>query len=453
MPDPRDEVVERNVERLVRAAALPPPESRVRESFQTFLERSAAPPPRNWQRFLPAVAAAMLLALLIVIVRGPFRPSGPEGSPAQASASAEEIRRWISELGSSDYATREKATERLRALGPSALLSLQSALRETNDAEVRARLFALLRPLEIAAARELACGAVDGRILLQTADGATRLAFGGPRQAPTFRFWWSPDGRWLAYAAGNTLHVLEILTERDELLTESVSASVVWSPDSAWLAYRGAMEGAVLRKVGDWGTRDLKHYGTPCGWSRDGETLFLNNIGPGLVRLDLKSGRQAPVAESTGFAYASDGEKVYYLGKADGERPFRMPTCPLMSLDLRSGKQRTILGFIPQASLGMLALTSDGKTIAFTKSSPTTVAEREAGGGLQRTLLCTVQVDGSAEKVIGAIDGVAAPSWSPDGRRIAFERERKTVVYWVDSGREQVLEGLAPAWCPVPPAR
>jgi Tol biopolymer transport system component len=450
MSDPQSDLVERNIERLVRAAGLPRPESRLEESFQSFLQRAAAPPARKWPSLLPlSVVAAMLLAVVFSVTK----PAGPDGRPGQASATPEEIRRFIRDLGSDEFATREKATEKLRALGTAAQASLVAALKETSDAEARARILELLRPLEILAACELACGGPDGRILLQTADGSVRRSIGPVmRTQGRFRCVWSPDGKWLAYASGGELHVLELLTDADRLLVGSIGTMPVWSPDSAWLAYR-ANDGSVLVRVADGRVRRLDHTGTPCGWSSDGGSLYLNNFGPGLIRMDLKTLQTTPLLESTAFAFAMDGTKVYYHGKSDGQESYQTMTYPLMSSDLRSGRMVTLMPLLPQAGAGMIALSPDGKKLAFTKTQRTSAAEREKTLVSIRTVLCIVNTDGSDEKIIGVMDVMPTPSWSPDGTRLAFQRDDRTVIHWIDTGRETTLEGSGPAWYPLPPTK
>jgi hypothetical protein len=83
--------------------------------------------------------------LVVLIVAGPVLPS-----PADETPRKEKIDQLIEQLGSSNFAEREKATKELEAIGPPALEALRKAAK-SDDAEVRKRAETLLPKLEIQA--------------------------------------------------------------------------------------------------------------------------------------------------------------------------------------------------------------------------------------------------------------------------------------------------------------
>lgn len=126
-----------------------------------FLGRAAA----------AAASKGILFGLLLAVGGGATVPA-----EAEEAASAGEIQRWIADLGSDDYETRERATEALAACGPAARPALEEAAR-SPDPEVRYRARTALARL----ARE------------PDADTAARDG-GGRVQAQSVRISEGPDG-------------------------------------------------------------------------------------------------------------------------------------------------------------------------------------------------------------------------------------------------------------------
>jgi hypothetical protein len=81
----------------------------------------------------------MAVAGILVTLAGPGRAAdNPEDNRQHSGASVEEIRKWIGQLGDDSFAVRERASQRLTALGRPTLPLLQQAL-QSSDLEVRYR--------------------------------------------------------------------------------------------------------------------------------------------------------------------------------------------------------------------------------------------------------------------------------------------------------------------------
>lgn len=95
--------------------------------------------------------AASITATLVLLPGG--RASGQETDPKAEAADAR-VAKLVEQLGAEDYATRERAQARLKALGLSAFDSLLEATKH-NDIEIASRVRYLLRGMPVAWARDL----------------------------------------------------------------------------------------------------------------------------------------------------------------------------------------------------------------------------------------------------------------------------------------------------------
>ena len=86
----------------------------------------------------------------------------------------------------------------------------------------------------------------------------------------------SPDGSRMAYPAPDGIHVMDLVTKAEKVLT-GASGFLNWSPDGKQIAYAGGdtdsvfvvdTDGSQVRRVSD------LSYGGPIGWSPDGTQLY-----------------------------------------------------------------------------------------------------------------------------------------------------------------------------------
>lgn len=215
-------------------------------------------------------------------------------------------------------------------------------------------------------------------LMVMNADGSALTSLGVQGLAPDV----SPDGRRLAYGTGLDLRVLDLGTGRDALLTSGgVNVSPMWSPDGArilfWSDRTGLKQLYVVNADGSGLIRLTSGNGEhhEADWSPDGARIVFRRVGEGDTNGDL------------------------WLMNADGTGQER-----LLAL---AGQQAN-----PQWS-------PDGTRIAF----DSIVREVPAGQGPANVDIFVIRADGT-DLVRVTTDTTAdwAPSWSPDGTRLAFFR-------------------------------
>jgi Tol biopolymer transport system component len=232
-------------------------------------------------------------------------------------------------------------------------------------------------------------------------------------------FAWSPNGRWLAIGADtisvrsdyNGLHLHNLATGRDILLTRQHVLELSWSHDGSKLAYAA-------------------HFPTGPGG------IYIRDLtAPESAKL-LKTGTEGHDAFPT---WSPDGRRIAFATK------FRTGEWSVSTIGI-DGHHRQFL-----ASGGSPAWSPDGRLIAYRGSCGRIRLMTPAGKGL---------APAHAGRGPCAEIGVAgAPVWSPDGRQIAMATLSGTYVMDRTGGRLRLVtaedaRGLwgsgLPAWRPVP---
>jgi Tol biopolymer transport system component len=234
---------------------------------------------------------------------------------------------------------------------------------------------------------------VDGR-------GRRLLAGGrGDQSSPS----WAPDGRRIAYTSRNAAYVLDLDTGGKRLV--GGARSVAWSPDGRLLAL-ARRDGVFAVSPGGGGRRLLLAPvrgfvpGRPA-WSPDGRRVAVAGCcttdpeqpAASVVQSVRRDGRglRRTLVDGTAQSatWARDGRLVY----SDQRELWTIPH--------PGGRPRRL--FPPLRQYREPAWSADGHSLAFTTDQGLVVARADGTGG----------------RVVAR--DVSAPSWAPDGRRIAVE--------------------------------
>ena len=256
----------------------------------------------------------------------------------------------------------------------------------------------------------------------------------------------SPDGSKIAETSLEAVDVLDTKTGKVRRIGPNDAGDPVWSPDSSALAW-GAAGGLRVLPVGGRKGRtfpvgDIR--GATLSWSPDG-TRIAFDVGEGISVVSLATGtRRLIVAGYQSFlepAWAPSGDRIAYV---DSEEQLHV-----VGADGRGDHLATRLPLDP-FSVGPLHWSPDGQTIAC-KTSDGIFAVDVATGSTRKLL----EGDYSARiETIG-------PTWSPDSRWLAFDRQEETYSdVWVvnrdGSGLRRVTGGVRnggdnidPQWDPL----
>lgn len=288
--------------------------------------------------------------------------------------------------------------------------------------------------------------------------GGLALTTTGLVQQPLLRtrnvgeFEWSPDGLKIAYfGAAGALYVIGADgSGLRKLPAKAITSGLAWSPDSRRLAYTGLAGTSVgIYVIGaSGGTPRLLVPSVPgsalATWSSRGMIAF------GSVRTDrahIYSVRPDGTGLRTLVRNASD---AFPSWSPDGRMLlFQHSDCAdgmcgvALSVVRQDGSGRRRVALLPHRSIGHLSTTwsPDSRRIAF---------ERPHAASFDSDLV-RVDVNGSDLRNLtkGALDG-ESPAWSPDGRWIAFGSSRSIYLMNADgSNRRRYLDGAGrPAWKP-----
>jgi Tol biopolymer transport system component len=325
--------------------------------------------------------------------------------PAAAAPDERELTRLIKQLGSGGFAERERASQKLEAIGESARPALREAAATASDAEVQVRIGRLIL-------------ALNAKLHVLCYEGHAGAVFGAA---------FSPDGRRvLSASTAGTVHLIDAGTGKlIHQMAHPSALSVALSADGKKAVSTGLGDKQSVRLWDLETGLELKRFtGYQYGVYRaaffpDGKRVLFGAFDDQTVRLlDVESGRdrrfQGHMARVHGVALSADGKKAL---SGSHDRTVRL-------WDTASGKELKRLeghtGYV-----WAVALSPDGK--------------RAVSGGHDRNIkLWDLETGKAIRQMQVHAHHVHGLVFSADGRRLASANfDGQTVSLWdPETGKE-----------------
>jgi len=249
--------------------------------------------------------------------------------------------------------------------------------------------------------------------LPDSTDGAIALTTGLANNAHPS---WSPDGKSIAFESNRdgvpNIFVMDTDGGHVRNLTPGLSPAhrPVWAPDGARIAYEIDHEGtsaiAVMNADGS-NSHRISEGGNEQhpAWSPDGRQICFDRADNGVSVIASSGGVSRPLTSGVECSWERDGARIFFARPVGDVREIYAVT-----LD---GRQITNVTHNGRGNGGP-APDRDGRRIAFNSNAD------DFGFGI-----FVMRADGSGQTRITARDSFdAEPSWSPDGRWVAFARDR-----------------------------
>jgi TolB protein len=250
-------------------------------------------------------------------------------------------------------------------------------------------------------ARRATLAAVAAAVMMTSVAAAVAADAENPGQKfdPT----WSPDGRKIAYVGDGKIYVMNADGSGKRRLTPTRNAAPGFRPDSrpAWSPDGRKIAFETLRNAGRFACSD-GHPSAGCNW----EIYVMNADGSGQRRLTRDPGLDR------GATWSPDGRQLLFnraVYRASGKRGAVRGVSGLWIMNADGSGQRRLA-----AATGTAAWSPDGRMIALSR-----------GSGNARDVY-VINVDGRGQRRLTHSPGMDLdPTWSPDGRKIAFVSRRE----------------------------
>jgi Tol biopolymer transport system component len=234
---------------------------------------------------------------------------------------------------------------------------------------------------------------------------------------------WSPDGQLIVFSRDSSgIYVVNADGRAERRLTRSAFAPA-WSPDGRMIAFtrsrnRWRISEVYVMSADGSGQRKLtsaRHDGS-VAWLPDGRIAFVRSAGKRrppnfeLYVMNADGSRQRNLTREWGL----DGRHyANYLWSAEGRKIAFTSNGGLYVMNADGSRQRRLTR---TGRPGWIAWSPDGRKIAF-------VRERQRQiHGLYHSEIYVINVDGSGQRRL--TQRGAKPRWSPDGEKIAFTSSR-----------------------------
>jgi Tol biopolymer transport system component len=289
-------------------------------------------------------------------------------------------------------------------------------------------------------------------------DEHTRLTHDGYNIRPRL----SPDLKWAAYLKGGFLHLLNIRSGNEVMLSETGISDYAWSAGEVQLAYLSS-DGLAIWDAGTQVSREIPVDLKPLShlaWDPAGKLLAVDNREgtPRSIRIISSDGSADRLLYSAPdllnvprlAGWSADGQRVmFWLGsRAEAVAQDGLSLCwvPL------EGGQPTCPGGVSLLRADNLSWSPDGQLALISGG----MRETWVGKGLH---IVDLETPSSTHLILPQDQAPLHPDWSPDGKRIVYSagpaiplnkayesrdlalQDRQIWMIEIESGRRQQLTG------------